>query len=126
MDSADLSFANLKDASLVGVALRGGLLNDTVLTGARLHEADLSLANCNGVDCAAADFTNARWSRTVWAHSPALASAVGLDSLRLGAPSAMDAVTLHAIFDQLPDVVLTHVGIPVGQRAAWRSLLAAP
>lgn len=117
--SANLSGARLRYASLVGVVLTGANLE-----GASLEGADLTLANLSGVRVAGADFSDTLWSKTTMARATGLDSALGLDRLRFGDPSAIDIHTLRTSIGCLRDDLLEQCGLAAADIVALRQLFA--
>ena len=100
------------------------MLTGANLEGATLEGADLTLANLSGVRVARADFSHTLWSKTTLARAVGLDSALGLDRLRFGDPSAIDIHTLRSSIARLPAELLEQCGLSPSDVAVLRQLFA--
>jgi uncharacterized protein YjbI with pentapeptide repeats len=120
LDKTDLRRASFYGAELVGAQLRGADLQGARLRGARFHAADLRDAKLQGADLYRVDFIGTQLAGAQLSKATCRITAFtdvdlsrvrGLDEIRHGGPSPIDAATLVRS-GSLPLAFLRGCGVP--------------
>ena len=114
-----LSRAHLIGADLFGADLFGTYLSGADLNNTNLHGANLSSAYLDGTD-----LSKAKLGDTIFANCPTLHLAKGLETIVHTQASSLDARTLRACVNKLPDIFLRGVGYNQEEIETLRAMYA--
>lgn len=114
LSHTDLSGAELANADFTGANLRGAILHNANLLGARLH----------GTDLREADFKNAFAGLTNFVNCD-LSEAKGLDRIKHFGPSSVGIDTIYKSKGKIPESFLRGCGVPESLITQMHALVGA-
>ena len=114
LDSTNLSYADITKGDLTNTDLNNANLNSALLYGATFTNTDIT----------SADMTNAKLGSTVFLDCLSLRLAKRLETINHQSPSSLDAITLRACVNDLPDTFLLGVGYNQQEIDYLRSMYA--